>query len=301
MNVSAISTSSLKRRTLCERRGQGLLLASSPLAARITLSRYADAFGLAEDEFVSSPLCSVPLVRFGPDGRLASGRTPAPEAMWHPLLWMADPRWRPQRGANGQMEREYAWAIRVALELAASGLYDEASGTWLDVAALAGVDVGTGDGRERMAAWLGGAEDRDLDRVDLSAYVANLADPHWALRAARETGDDLVICSFALGADSLLGDLLAMGFSGQVQKRSHALGGDAVAILRSVADVGRAWFGAWGGEAAFWEERCAAAAGCAEQEVASEMEIIAAHLAGISAKCWPLMTSWLAAWAALGA
>ena len=297
MNVSAIPTSSLKRRTLCERRGQGLLLASSPLAARITLKRYADAFGLAEDDFVSSPLCSVPLVRFGPDGRLASGRTPAPEAMWHPLLWMADPRWRPQRGANGQMEREYAWAIRVALEFAASGLYDEASGTWLDVAALAGVDVDTGVGRERMAAWLGGAEDRDLDRVDLSAYVANLADPDWALRAARETSDDLVICSFALGADSLLGDLLAMGFSG----RSHGVDDDAVTVLRSVADVGRAWFGAWGGEAAFWEERCAAAAGCAEQEVASEMEIIAAHLAGISAKCWPLMTSWLAAWAALGA
>lgn len=60
-------------------------------------------------------------------------------------------------------------------------LYDRDSGGWLDVPFLAGVDVDTPRGLERVQSWLSGGSDPDLDRVDLeSLLVASGRDLGWA-------------------------------------------------------------------------------------------------------------------------
>ncbi|WP_251153833.1 hypothetical protein [Cellulosimicrobium sp. Marseille-Q4280] len=104
------------------------------------------------------------------------------------------------------VETDDAWALRVALVLTESGLYhpgaavrdeqgnlvldsagmpildpgDENAGTWLDVLAMVDLDPADVADAERIAAWLDGAFDPDLDTIDLEPLLAT-SDPSWAL------------------------------------------------------------------------------------------------------------------------
>jgi len=151
-----------------------------------------------------------------------------PEAMWMPLLWLP-PRLenrytfqiiegevsvRTKRtgirpGYAVYTETDDLWAIRIALELGASGIYDETSGTWLDVMALLDIDVDDPGDVARIAAWLDGGSDADLDLLDsgleIGSLIVNPDNPHWALESALTMFDSLLECTWALGADSLLG------------------------------------------------------------------------------------------------
>lgn len=108
------------------------------------------------------------------------------------------------------IESDHAWALRVALVLTESGLYhpgtpvrdeqgnvvldasgrpvldpaDENAGTWLDVLAMVDLDPADVADAERIAAWLDGGFDADLDTIDLEPLVAT-SNPTWALDHCR--------------------------------------------------------------------------------------------------------------------
>lgn len=157
--------------------------------------------------FLTSQLVPVPL----PIYTDAPGRQFArisPQMLWHPVFWL------PQRlagryqlvdpeGVDLGPEDDDAWAVRVALELMASGLYDTASGTWLDVLARVGIDVDDPVDVARIEAWQQGAYDPVLDTIDLSPDIDLPSDLNWAAMTADALLPDLVPASWALAADDL--------------------------------------------------------------------------------------------------
>jgi len=102
------------------------------------------------------------------------------------------------------LEDDDTWAVRVALELTASGMYDETSGTWMDVLSLVGLDPDNDADLSRVSEWLAGANDDLLDSIDLAEHMDNPDDLTWALSCAVGMVDDLRLLSWALTADDLL-------------------------------------------------------------------------------------------------
>ncbi|MHB8318074.1 MAG: hypothetical protein ACYDEP_02410 [Acidimicrobiales bacterium] len=159
-----------------------------------------------------------------PRRRLLSVR---PESMWLPLLWLPpqlDNRYTFQI-INGDVvvhtqrsdarpgypiyvENNELWTIRVALELGASGIYDDTSGTWVDMMQMISIDVDNPDDVARIADWLDGSDDDDLTLLDsgleINAMLCEYDRPHWALDSALAMYDALLECTWTLGADSLL-------------------------------------------------------------------------------------------------
>ena len=182
-----------------------------------------------------SPLCSIPLPVYprsfdGP--RRWSGVRP--EAMWHPLLWL------PSRIANryqmsgdpSDLEDDDLWSVRVALEMSASGLYDDSTGTWVDILALVGIDIDSEQDIERVDRWLRGANDPTLD--GLGDQVADLIelteqDRDWAAETAADSMDGLRVTSWALTADSL--------FDIAVDIQATFAGGERRADLKSAVST----------------------------------------------------------------
>ena len=107
-----------------------------------------------------------------------------------------------QDGRTGP-EDDDTWAVRVCLELSASGLYDAESGTWLDVLARYGLDVDDPTTLDRIRSWQAGASDPVLDTIDLSDLV-DIDDRHWALETAIALMGDLKPASWALLANDML-------------------------------------------------------------------------------------------------
>jgi len=224
-------SSMLTRRPFLLQPGQSLLLAPDAFRTALDFGVFADFAGLLPDHLIGSRMAPVPIPV--DSGRPADGSRPRvegvrPEAMWMPLLWLP-PRLanrytfqiidgavsvRTQRtgvcpGYPVYVETDDLWVLRIALELSASGLYDEVSGTWLDVMAMLDLNVDDPHDLARIAAWLDGGKDQELDLLDsgleIGSMVENPENPQWALNAALMLHDELLESSWALGADSLLG------------------------------------------------------------------------------------------------
>ena len=160
--------------------------------------------------------------------------------LWHPLFWL--PRrlaGRYQIAEDGELESDDAWAVRVALELTISGVYEAASGTWLDVTSGVGVDVGTPEGLRRAADWLAGRPDPGLDAVDLDGLITDTKAPDWAASAAHEMLPGLHQASWALGADSLL-DVLD-GLADDVEQGEMTELAAVAQVASTVAAFGAIW------------------------------------------------------------
>lgn len=149
--------------------GQILLLPGNPLEGGYTCSSYAQATGVSYESLVHSPLVSIPVPVY-PDGGftdLPRWEGTRPEMMWHPLMWL--PEWVYTRQVadpeTSRLENDDEYAVRIALDLAETEMYDAASGTWLDVLALAGLDVDDPSDLQRVRAWLAGAPDRLLEEL----------------------------------------------------------------------------------------------------------------------------------------
>lgn len=221
----------LTRRPLLLQPGQSLLLASDALRSALDFAVFSDFAGIDTDHLIVSRMSPIPFpansgrVSDGPGRRVDGVR---PEAMWMPLLWLPPrlanrytfqiidgnvsvrtPRTGIRPGYPVYVETDDLWVLRVALELGASGLYDESSGTWLDIMAMLDLNVDDPDDVARIAAWLDGEADTDLDLLDsgleIGSMVTNPENPHWALGSALAMYDSLLECTWALGADSLLG------------------------------------------------------------------------------------------------
>lgn len=215
--------------------GEPLLLARSAIDTAVRFQAFADESGIPEASVLTTPVCAMPLpVYTDSEGRRWPGTRP--EYMWHPLMWL------PRRVAHRytlrdtgtgteRLESDDLWAIRLAFELTASGLYDRESGTWFDVLSLAGIDIELPESVERVRHWLNGAPDELLDAIDLSEYL-DIEPSEWALEAALEVGDDMERASWAVIADDLLD--LAAEFS-----KGHVLEHDKrVVATRSLAGLG---------------------------------------------------------------
>lgn len=228
--------------------GEPLQLSRSPVTSLAYLGAQADEWGLRPDQLALSPMCALALPRA--DGLVPPPRCFAdrlrPEALWCPLLWLP-----PYLASPAPDEDEDAWAARVALELSASGVYDQESGTWLDVGQL----VEGGLTAERGERWLAGGADPVLDAFDLEELVYDHVDPTWARDKVRGDFPWLYVASCALWSEAVadeIGELLR----GPAEGVSAHLG-------MLVATVGP-WFAlmpedVFPGESRWWEQEAPSA------------------------------------------
>lgn len=137
---------------------------------------FQEMTALPADRIVMSALCAVPLPVAERDDLGLLARWPStmnPELLWLPLFWLPEmllTRYLVQTGVPGEerIETDDEWALRVASEVSAAGLYDPETGSWLDVLAANGIDIEAPDTVLRLGAWLEGEPDPVLDNIDLS-------------------------------------------------------------------------------------------------------------------------------------
>lgn len=224
--------------------GDSLLLPGNPIEAGFTYGHYQRATGVPHEDLVSSTLVAVPIpVRpvegFGETPRWRGARA---ELMWHPLMWLPG-EVTTRAEFDGRRETLDEFAVRVAIQLTDSNLYDPATGTWLDVLAIGGLNVDDPADVERVRLWLGGAPDSLLggledvvkglldmrpevsqelaDHMELTIEELQAArdqyDPLYAHRSAREALQFLAECGYAMAAEAMLDALddLAIGEVGE--------------------------------------------------------------------------------------
>lgn len=228
-------------------------MSTSPVEAAIRFGQMADALGIPVDALMSSLLCSIPLPTYPLDftGRRRWAGVNA-SAMWHPLLWLPDRVAKRYQMSEdpGDIESDDRWAVRVALELSASGMYDDVSGTWLDVLAVIGLDVNDATDQARVQSWLDGVPDALLDGFDVRPYFDDTQDADWALYAAEEVLGDLLDSALAFAATDLLDtceDIVVEDHDGDVSASPARL-------MALVAMLGRASFASIEGESAWWSD-----------------------------------------------
>lgn len=207
--------STLRRREFLLEPGEQLLLTTSAIGLMERFDEFNAHSGLAPEAILSDPLCATPLPVFelDADGTLARPATANPAFMWHPLMWLPATtalRYRlniTEDGGETRVEDDHEWAIRVALELQSSPLYDVETGTWLDILALHGLDSDLPEVQGRIAAWLAGADDPILDTVNLDGILFPTGDHDWSIGAAQELARVLIPAQWCYTAQSLLDSL----------------------------------------------------------------------------------------------
>lgn len=225
--------------------GEPLLLCRSTISTAVRFSAFSKETGLGPEAILSSTLCAMPLPIYSDFGVDTQGQprkrwagTKA-EVMWHPLMWLP-PRLAgrytlsdPDTGET-ELEDDDTWAIRVAFEMTASGLYDPDTGTWIDILATVGINIDDELDLARVQDWLDGYPDEVLDDIDLTDYL-DVTPSSWALDAALAMRDDLEAASWALIADDLLG--MADETLNPENRLAHR---DTLMALRSLAGLGEA-------------------------------------------------------------
>lgn len=207
-----MSTECPKRRQFLTEPGEQLLLCQSAVQMAVRYTEWLEFTGVAAvpDAVVSDPVVAIPLPVYEadwPERGLRRWPGTRPEAMWHPLMWL--PRRLSGRyelagtqNPPAELESDQLWAVRVCLELTASGLYDPDHG-WVDILDTAGLDIDNATDLLRVRRWLDGADDDLLDSIDLSGYL-DITDQHWAVRSAIGLVETLVPASWAVMADDLI-------------------------------------------------------------------------------------------------
>lgn len=224
--------------------GEILLLDENILAAPARAREFSAFSGIEMRDLVVSPLASVPVPMYnfahtyaGPTGqrRWAGVR---PEAMWHPLLWLParlSSRYRyKDRENNTVFENDDQWAARVVMELTGAGLYDPATGEWVDVLATAGIDIDDDLDLARVEDWLEGEPDDVLDDLSLDDVLRQEDNETWALVSVLVLEDVLWQASWALTANSLI-ELLDLAFLTDAER--------VVRAARTAANLGVALLG----------------------------------------------------------
>lgn len=263
MNVPDVPDGFRRRRWVND--PESLLLSASPVRDLEASAEAGHFFGIAADGLLLSRMCTVPLLL--PElPRPVKGRFPAgmrAEALWHPLAWLPAPV-RDRRtvtdddGDSGGRRREFddAYAIRVAVTLTGSALYDPSDGTWADVLSLAGIDIDREDGRDRVQAWLDGGYDDALDTLSLDPYISPEAGELGELLAGEE--NDLILAGMHRSAWDLAGVIdgvispgtgeLAAGTD--VQEASFTLHLAALAAMYAFSSLGDPETATWRHDAA---------------------------------------------------
>ncbi len=291
------------RRACLTNPGEPLLLARDPIESVIRVGQFAEQSGIDTTELVSSHTVAVPLPLWPQPWPTGTRRWKGTRAeLWHPLMWLPEHlanRVEPPVEPNGRRHQESddEWATRVALEMTVSGLYDQTTGTWLDVLAIVGIDIDRPRAQARVAAWLAGRPDSTLDGIDLTNLTSSQEDPHWSSWAAVDLAPVLRRYSWALGSDALIDTLDSL----PAEIDRYGMDRDAaVAVATTVATVGSTWIdGVPDSDAA--ETLRQSARHLADSTPSSARALIADPVARISPtlleireRFWPAMTSKIA-------
>jgi len=230
--------------------GEPLEVASSTLRSAARYRTWAADTGIGAEWVSPNPLCCVPLPVYPAAWPTGRRRWPGllPAMMWHPLLWLPDrlaTRYTMLDDTGGRSaEPDDVWALRVCLELQASGLYDADTGSWLDVLSLAELYGDDPDTVSRVGGWLNGRPDQALDGLDLAEHVDRPGDPDWAVFAAIDELPALQVISWTVTAQDLLEaceQLTETGGDGdadRVRRSAAAIAGLAGTNLRGLPDDG---------------------------------------------------------------
>ena len=153
--------------------GEPLLSATPPMLAASRAHQMATWTGL--DSVVSSCLVATPIPAWPLSG------TPAADALRHPLLWLPAEIVTRQALADGHVETDDEWAVRLCAQVAMSGLYNQDSGEWFNILDTMDLnpETSTSDAA-RIAAWQQGQPDTDLDSINLVPLLVTRDDPGWA-------------------------------------------------------------------------------------------------------------------------
>ena len=230
----------IKRRRMLTEPGDTLLLSKSSTDTAFRFTEWQEMTGLSPSRFTADPICSVPLPTYtevAPGTRQFS--TVKPEAMWHPLFWLPPRlagRYNLPSGPDGALEVESTtmWSIRVALELAASGLYDSEEG-WIDILATVGIDVENEVDLARIEEWQAGGVDDLLDSIDLDLYLKLESNPNWALQSAMALTEPATYAQWAILADSLM-EIVQDAYDPGADTPLHEVRG-TIAIAASLAGI----------------------------------------------------------------
>lgn len=208
----------VRRRSFLNRPGEPLLLTSDPIEYIRRFDDFVDESHLDPEQVLALPLIAIPLpvATNGEDGALQRWTKANPAFMWHPLMWLPQHlairyRYRTIDAAAGGTSEDYEvepdsmWAIRVSLELVASGLYNPDDGSWLDVLAYYGIDIDDPIDFARVEQWLRGADDETLDTIDLTEIIVNQSNPEWAVQTASDLAAVLVPAEWSIIAQGLVG------------------------------------------------------------------------------------------------
>jgi len=256
--------SDIRRRAFILEPGESLLLAQSCLEVALRYGMWERFTQLPAGAIMSNPITATPLVIYPPQGHPAQVWPQVnPASLWHPLMWLPERlagRYDildPQDESQSSVEDNDTWAVRVALELSASGMYDAETGTWVDVLALYGLDIDDPATLERLALWQGGRPDPILDSIDVADQI-DLEDRHWGLESALVVVDDLRPASWAILADDLLSTINDLADPGNPDLDSnpgvvHQAAGTIISLGRSLlAEPGS------GVDVSFWDAQDAA-------------------------------------------
>lgn len=194
-----------RRRPFLTEPGLPLLLPTDAAGLTYAFHEFLEQTRMAPELAVVTPLVTIPLPQLnksaGPQGWQEDLN---PAVMWHPLFWLPERvalRYR-YDDADG-IETDQEWAVRVALECSASGLFDPEDGTWYDPLSAVGLDIDDPAVQDRVAAWLAGQDDDVLNNIDLTDILTHEDDPHWAQQISVDMLPTLVPASWALLADDL--------------------------------------------------------------------------------------------------
>jgi hypothetical protein len=291
-----------RRRACLTNPGEPLLLARDPIESVIRFGQFAEQSGIDTTELVASHTVAVPFPIWADpwptDTRRWKGTRA--ELMWHPLIWLprhlASRTGRPSNGDRQlRQESDDEWSVRVALEMTVSGLYDQNTGTWLDVLATVDIDIDRPHARARVAAWLAGRADAALDGIDLSDLMSDHTDPHWSSWASIDLAPVLRRYSWALGSDALIDVLDSL----PAEINQHGMDRDAaVAVATTVATVGSTWINGVpdsnAAETLRWAARDLANTPSIEALIEGPVGTMTTALVEVRQRFWPEMTSKIA-------
>jgi len=305
-----------------------LVAAGDPIQAALDYATSIEALGISPEHIVVSRMASIAIPENSGRPRDRSRRRfPGTRAdiMWLPLMWLPprlatkarfqlvdgdafaiDPSFpgvtnvltKPAKGFEVYTETDDLWALRLALELEAAGIYDTDSGTWFDTLAYIGIDMDKPSDVARVRRWLDGNKDADLDMLDtgleMDRIITDQNDPMWALSSALSIHQTMLDRVWADGADSLLGmcdDLTLAVVSKEVTSVDQAL-----RIISTVCQLSSGWMrwyqarpdDARQAESAWWVETNAWLArftGTLDELISGPLTVISSRLQGIREDC----------------
>lgn len=197
------------RRHYLTKPGESLLMSLSAIDLTGRAEAYARDTGLPPEDIVLAPVVTVPMPVRVSDG--ADGVMPWEgdwRMLWHPLCWLpASAALRlvvEDEMGESRGETDDEWALRVALEMIATGLYDTDEG-WLDILAAAGLDLENPLDAGRVEAWAAGEADEQLDAIDLTSMFS--PDPAEPFAIAHDLLAVYLPASRGISAGSLLAEL----------------------------------------------------------------------------------------------